>query len=151
LEGQQPYPAHDSPFNQPSDESTLTWGDTEAITVHPNEVSQDTIQLIHVMRRRPTTYTIAVQLTLGAGWIGQPAGDLILTITNFIGIGQAKCNLVRVFTVLAADVTNNLSAVNEVYQLPATALQCKATLVPVNALTSPADATLTLLAAPVFS
>jgi hypothetical protein len=133
-----------------TEENTLTWGATQQIIVTAGEANQSTTQLVHVHRKRPTTYTIAVQLTLGANWSGQPAGDLILTIANIIGVGQAKCNLLRTFTVLAANVASFLSAVNEVYTVPGTALQCTAMLSPVNALTSPADAALTILAAPVF-
>lgn len=133
-----------------TDEYTLTWGATQQIVVLAGEATQPTTQLVHVHRKRPTSYTVAVQLTLGANWNGQPPGDLILTISNFIGVGQAQCNLLRTFTVLAAAVATGASVVNEVYTVPATALQCSASLSPVNALTSNADAAVTILVAPVF-
>lgn len=130
-------------------ENTLTWGSTQQIVVLAGEAMQPTTQLVHVLRKRPTTYTVAVQLTLGAGWPGPP-GDLILTVLNFIGVGQAMCTLVQTFTVLSADVAAGASVVNAVYQVPATALQVQAQLAPVNALIAPADAAITILAAPVF-
>jgi hypothetical protein len=133
-----------------TEENTLTWGATQTIVVLAGEASQPTTQLVHVLRKRPTSYTVAVQLTLGANWNGQPPGNLVLLVNNFIGVGQAQCNLLQTFTVLAAAVATGASVVNAVYTVPATALQCSASLNPVNALTSPADAALTILVAPVF-
>lgn len=133
-----------------TDELTLTWGATQQIIVLAGEPAQPTTQLVHVHRKRPTTYTVAVQLTLGANWTGQPPGNLVLLVSNIIGVGQAQCTLLQTFIVLAANVVTGASVVNQVYTVPATALQIAASLNPVNALTSPADAAITILAAPVF-
>jgi hypothetical protein len=150
--GGRPYSAKSS-FLVPSEENTLTWGDTVSATVDPAAIGEGVEfqlqQLVHVHRNRPTSYNVAVTLLLGPNWSGET--NVTFRVRYFIGVGQAKTTLIRDF-VLAAPLSNT-QPVNDVYQVPATAMQVQAGLifnaVPVNVGGHPF--TVVALAAPVFA
>jgi hypothetical protein len=130
-----------------TEENTLTWGATEALTLAGAETATTSVQLVHVHRKRPTTFSVAVMLALASNWTGE--GPLALEVSYFIGVGQAKGRFVKLFTI--ATPTDGLAAVNDNQQLPATALQVQARLI-ASALVNPGPHTaeLVVLAAPVF-
>lgn len=139
----------DSEFLVPSKENTLTWGATETLTgIVGGETSVETKQLIHVSRKRPTSFNVAVIMALGPHWTGE--GAVALQVIYVIGVGQTRASFVRLLIV--ATPLDNSAAINDVFQLPATAMQVSCRLI-TSALVNPGPhaATITALAAPVYA
>ncbi len=148
----QSYENH-SHFLRESQENTLTWGDTEGLTIDPATFGEGSVaqtrQLVHVRRHRPTTFTVAVSLKLGQGWNGESATRLTLDV--LIGVGQAFCTIRKTYDIPTP--ASGTLPVNDIFTVPASAVQCQAGLsIPGGA---PAagihDAQVTILCAPVYA
>lgn len=151
MPGETPYPDH-SEFLTPSRENTLTWGDSQNLTFLPESAEGNafpSIQLVHVRRRRPTTFTVAIVVSLGGGWTGET--NLTVLITYIIGVGQTMCQFQKSITI--TNPTDNTQVINDVQQLPATALQVQVTPSVFNLLNVGKEhgIQVTALAAPVYA
>lgn len=151
MPGETPYPDH-SEFLTPSRENTLTWGDSQNLTFTPlsNEGNVlPSIQLVHVRRKRPTTFTVAIVVALGNGWTGET--QLQVFVTYIIGVGQTMCQFQKTFTI--ANPQSNSQPVNDIVQLPATALQVQLVPSVFNLINVGAEHSIqvTALAAPVYA
>jgi hypothetical protein len=143
--------SNEARFLEPTDENTLTWGGSDTLVAPAGtaEVVFTTQQLIHVGRKRPTTFSVAVTLLLmGGNWTGE--GPLLLQVVYTIGVGQVKTPFVRNLPV--ATPSNGLAAINDVFELPCTAMQVRAQLVTSALINAGAHSALvTALAAPVYA
>lgn len=141
-------------FGKPTNEDTRTWGNTAFLptppalfnTIHDNPFDIQTTQLIHVSRRRPTSFNILTVLTLGgANWTGE--NEWTLTIQYIVGVGQTQTAFNRVITI--ATPTDGLQIVNT-DQYPLNSLQTACNLGGVAGITGAKSATITQMCAPVF-
>lgn len=143
--------SNEARFLEPTDENTLTWGGSETLVAPAGtgEVLFTSQQLIHVGRKRPTTFAVAITLFLmGQSWAGE--GPLLLRVVYTVGVGQVKTDFVRNLPV--ATPAPGLAAINDVFQLPCTAMQVRVQLVTSALINVGAHAALvTALAAPVYA
>jgi hypothetical protein len=151
MPGEQAYSDH-AHFLEPTKESTRMWGDTASISFVPTSAELlilPTQQLVHVMRKRPTTFYVALVVALGAGWNGE--GALTIVANYFAGIGQAKANIQKTFQI--ATPASNVQPINDVSPIPATALQIGITVILPNILqlNTPHDLQITALCAPLYA
>lgn len=135
-------------FLQPTDETTLTWGDTQsfqAFAADTSATAHTTRQLVHVARHRPTTFTILFNVVFGNGWTAEPA--ITFTLLVDVGVGQARCQVKKTYT--AANPAAG-STILDVFTVPSNAIQCQASFA---GLIQPGehDANVTILAAPVYA
>lgn len=138
-----------APFLEPSEESTLVWGNTASIgfvATLAESIFQQSQQLIHVARRRPTSYTVLTTLDLGGGWTGEGAFLFVVALT--CGVGQARAGYQRKIPIPAP---TNFSQVSDLVTIPATALNVSVALVGVAANVGQHDAVVTSLCAPVYA
>jgi len=140
-------------FLEPSDESTLTWGDSAPIQfslpASSTPVTFQTPQLVHVARHRPTSYNILLNLDLGMWPLADVGWNLVFNA--YVGVGQAKTNFQKIFPFLATAPANTPAYISQIFQLPATAFQCGASLVGTVATAGAHSAQVTILSAPVFA
>lgn len=139
-----------STFLRSTEEDTRTWGNTSALNFTPavgDVVAKVSTQLIHVSRRRPTTWTILTTLNLGNGWTGEGAWALVLSYT--LGVGQANTTVLKPIAI--AVPASGAQAVVNTDTVPAHAIQATATLrgVAVNGVLH--ETMLTMLAAPIYA
>lgn len=135
-------------FLQPTDETTLTWGDTQSFTATTADVSSaatTTRQLVHVARPRPTTFTVLLNVLFGNGWSTEPS--ITFTLIVFVGVGQAKTTVKKTYTVATPAPG---STILDTLTIPANAIQCQASFA---GLVQPGehDVNVTILAAPVYA
>jgi len=141
-------------FGAPSVEDTRTWGNQTLLTLNaivpigpPIAQAFTSTQLVHVSRRRPTSFNILTLVRLIAGWTGESAWDLNIVYT--VGVGQAQTQFV--ITIPIPTPSDGLQVGPHVDQFPLNALQVGC----VFSVAAPSDAgfksvSITQLAAPVF-
>lgn len=144
--------SNEADFLIPTHENTLTWGDTQTLNINPGDSgSVTTRQLLHVHRRRPTSFTICVTVNLLKGWTGL-GSNITFTLLLALGVGQAKTVFQKAYTVAAASVIDGTQVVSDLFTVPATAMNAQMTFAPLGALgAGEHSVTLTILAAPVYS
>src|SRR5208282_6198642 len=87
-------------FLKPTKEDTTTWGNTAAFTFQTvNGVAPvvPTQQLIHIARRRPTTFSVITVLTLGTGWTGE--SSWFFQMLYILGVGQTNLKVIRTIAI----------------------------------------------------
>ena len=144
-------------FGKPTNEDTRTWGNTTFIpsppstfiTAHDTSYEIQTTQLIHVSRRRPTSFNILTVLTLGAIGSGNWAGEnpVTFTIQYIVGVGQTQVAFNRVITI--ATPSDGLQIINT-DQYPLNSLQTACNLSGVANIDGAKFAAITQMCAPVF-
>lgn len=148
-------------FGKPTDEDTRTWGNSTVLIFqtlafgHFTPVS--TPQLIHVARRRPTSFNVLTVITLGnvgpdgaaaGGWTGE--GPWTLNANFFVGVGQAS---VAFSISIPIPTPTDGQQIVSTDQFPLNAIQSNCTLFPNSGsptLTAKKNVTIAQLAAPVF-
>jgi hypothetical protein len=142
------YGAHAS-FLAPTEEDTRTWGNSQAICFDVKSFylrEQVSTQLVHVARRRPTTFTIKTILTFQQGWAGEGPWNLVLSYT--LGVGQTQDTITKTIAIPAPAV--GLQVV-DTDTLPANAIQAKGALVGAPTVLGRHSALLSQFAAPVYA
>jgi hypothetical protein len=141
----------ESKFGFASIEETRTWGNSASlqfIATGAETVSIPSPQLIHIHRKRPTTYTILTSIDFGNGWVGE-VGPFTLTLLITPGIGQAQRTIKVPLAIPGTDVVQS-GQFSNVMQLPAHALQAQCVFSGAILFPGPHDVFVTMMAAPVF-
>lgn len=139
-------------FGEGSVEDTRTWGNSTQQQLPTialgHYIPVPTTQLIHVARRRPTSFNVLTVVTLGVDWTGEGSWNLV--INYLIGVGQTSASFSK--TVLIATPTNGLQIVYPDGPFPANAIQTNCVLSPLGSpdVTGTKTVLFTQLAAPVF-
>jgi hypothetical protein len=141
-------------FLQPTIEETRTWGNNAPINFSTDttdqQVSIATPQLIHVLRKHPTTFTVLVVLNLGNNWVDEPADNWVFQFNVYCGVGQAQVNVIQLLGPPSGNLNNN-SQFFATLEVPAHALQVSFQLSGSAENEGPKDALVSALAAPRFA
>lgn len=142
-----------SPTTTGPDEDTRTWGNSFMVEFFltafagPTPFEPITGQLVHVSRRRPTTFTVFTVLTfIGASWAGENAFTLKLTYS--LGVGQAQAPYSKLVAIPAP--ADGLQVVNT-DTFPIHALQGIASLAGTAKIPGLHQAQISQFAAPVYA
>jgi hypothetical protein len=161
-EGPDNVPGVKAHFLAPSEEDTRTWGNSTTLSFVGASIGEAFVfpstQLLHVSRKRPTTFLVTTIVILGNGWAGEGVGwNLFNTI--IVGVGQTQAPVQRVLPLdpLIASLpltAGRIAQVVDFVEVPANALQCNVALsdtlgIPVNP--GPHDVLVTVLAAPIYA
>jgi hypothetical protein len=127
--GPAPFDPHDTygvraEFGKPTDEDTRTWGNSQIIqfVATPENLTLPTVQLIHVARRRPTSFNIITVVTFGQGWLGT-ADACDLNIIYIMGVGQTSISFINTLTIADPEPGSSFFHVD---QFPLNAVQTQA-------------------------
>lgn len=136
-------------FGKATDEEIRTWGNWVNITLmgEGEDVTTPAQQLVHVSRRRPTSFNILTVVNFGVGWRGaSDACNLLITYT--VGVGQAQMTFTKT---IAIPTPGPGGSIFNTDQFPLNAVQGYAQLL-TGALSAGAtyQATIGQFAAPVF-
>jgi hypothetical protein len=140
-------------FGKPTDEDTRTWGNAANLTIATIALghfdSVPTQQLIHVARRRPTSFNILTVITLGMGWTGETASNWVVNILYTIGVGQTQATFAVPVTIVSP--ANNTQIIQR-DQFPANAINAYCVLSSTGspALSGQKNLIISQFAAPVF-
>lgn len=162
LEGPDEVPGVKARFLKPSEEDTRTWGNSTSLSFVGSAVGElvnyPSTQLLHVSRKRPTTFLVTTVVVLGNGWQGESTGWTVFN-TIIAGVGQTQAPVQRtlpldpLIAALPLQYAGQISQVVDSVQLPANALQCNLTLAstqgPIN--DGPHDVLVTVIAAPIYA
>jgi hypothetical protein len=136
-------------FGKPTDEDIRTWGNWVNVTLlgEGEDVTTPAQQLVHVSRRRPTSFNILTVVNFGLGWRGaSDACNLLITYT--VGVGQAQMTFTKTIAIATPEPGGSVFNTD---QFPLNAVQGYAQLLTGALLTSATyQATIGQFAAPVF-
>lgn len=142
-----------SHFLVPSEEETRTWGNSGSIAfvgIPAEPITFPGPQLIHILRRRPTSYTVLTVVDFLQGWDGEPSVNWTVNVQIVVGVGQAKVPVLRFINAGTVPLANGLQLI-DLLTLPAHAMQSSVSLTGNVAVAGPKALNVTMLAAPVYA
>ena len=147
-------------FLKGTHEETRTWGNSQPFSFVTDgtgdAVLYATVQLIHVSRWRPTSFTVQTVMTLISGWTPEAgAGGLYNLFVDYIlGVGQTSIRVQKKYPLTPLFDGNGVilsQPVNDVLTFPANAIQATATIIGTSRAAGVKTGTIAQLAAPIYA